>query len=214
MLMNFVKKQYNKDYYENIVYREAPNSQRNRNRLGEILTHKKGGKLLEIGCGKGEFLKLAKRHFDVAGIDISQYTIDCIKHSFGAKVKRGNIEAEELISDYHDVIAIFNVLEHLRRPGIVIDKIYHSLTKGGIVIGSVPNNSTLIGRVHTALANCFDKTHCSTYPPHRWRALFRETGFEGIHFFGEVMLGRNFSLYIRNRFWQYLSFNLIFLCEK
>ncbi len=212
--MSTGKKQYDKDHDETPAYREIPNSRRNRNRLQEILAHKQGGKLLEIGCGKGEFLKLAERYFDVEGMDISKHAIASIKPFLRKKVKRGNIEEENLAPDHYDVIVVFNVLEHLRQPGKVIEKIYHSLTKGGIVIGSVPHNSGLIGRVHTAITNLLDRTHCSTYPPHHWRASFRETGFRKIHFFGEVMLGRNFTLYIRNEYWKYVSFNLMFLCKK
>jgi 2-polyprenyl-3-methyl-5-hydroxy-6-metoxy-1,4-benzoquinol methylase len=212
--MSVLRKQYDRDYYEALPHREIPNSQRNRNRFQEILAHKQEGKLLEIGCGKGQFLKLAARHFDVEGIDISKYAIAFIKPFLGKKVKRGNIEEENLTSEHYDVIVVFNVLEHLRRPGKVINKMYHALTKGGIAIGSVPHNSGLIGRVHTAITNLFDRTHCSTYPPHRWRALFRETGFRKIHFFGEVMLGKNLSVYIRHRFWKYVSLNLMFVCKK
>lgn len=169
---------------------------------------------MEIGCGKGEFLKLARRHFYVEGIDISECAIISIKRLFGERVKRKNIEEEELASDKYDVIAVFNVLEHLGRPGAVIVKIHHSLTDGGIVIGSVPLNSGLMGRVHTACTNLLDRTHCSTYPPHRWCALFRNSGFEKIHFFGEVMLGRNLGLYTKGRLWRYWSLNLMFVCEK
>jgi 2-polyprenyl-3-methyl-5-hydroxy-6-metoxy-1,4-benzoquinol methylase len=212
--MGVRRKQYDRDYYETPAYREIPNSRRNRNRLQEILAYKQGGKLFEIGCGKGGFLKLAERTFDVEGMDISKHAIASIKLFLRKKVRRGNIEEENLASDHYDVIVVFNVLEHLRQPGKVIEKIYHGLTKGGIFIGSVPHNSGLIGRAHTALTNLFDRTHCSTYPPHHWRASFRETGFRKIHFFGEVMLGRNFSLYIRNKFWKYVSFNLMFLCKK
>jgi 2-polyprenyl-3-methyl-5-hydroxy-6-metoxy-1,4-benzoquinol methylase len=208
------RKQYDRDYYETLVYRGIPHSQRNRNRLQEILAHKQGGKLLEIGCGKGEFLKLAEGYFDVEGMDISKHAIASLKCFFGEKVTGGNVEEKNLASDHYDVIVAFNVLEHLKQPNKVVGKIYHGLTKGGIAIGSVPHNSGLIGRVHTAITNLFDRTHCSTYPPHHWRASFRETGFRKIHFLGEVMLGRNFSIYIRNRFWRHVSFNLMFLCQK
>jgi len=130
--MSIRRKQYDRDYYETLAYRAIPNSQRNRNRLRGILAHKQGGKLLEIGCGKGEFLKLAEGYFDVEGMDISKHAIASTKPFFGKQVKRGNIEEENLVSDHYDVIVVFNVLEHLRQSGKVIEKNYHSLIKGGI----------------------------------------------------------------------------------
>lgn len=212
--MNIMRERYNKDYFESLAYKQVPNSQRSRNHLHEVLAHKKEGKLLEIGCGKGGFLKLAAEYFDVEGLDISKHAVNFLKRTFGPKVRRGDIKNESLPSDYYDVIVIFNVLEHLKSPELTISRIYDSLTKGGITLGSVPNNSGLIGRALTAVTNVVDKTHCSTYSPPRWRTLFEESGFRKVHLFGEVMLTRNLNAFIKNRFWPYLSFNLMFLCVK
>ncbi len=212
--MSMSGKHYDQAYFENFSYREKLNSQRNRNRLQEILAYKKGGKLLEIGCGKGEFLKLTKQYFTVEAIDISEYVIDSIKPSFGNRVKKGNIEKINLTTEAYDVTAVFNILEHLKHPIITIKKIYHSLVQDGIMIGSVPNNSGLIGRSNTAISNFFDRTHCSTYPPSQWRVLFGQAGFRKINFYGETLLGRNRNYYIRHKLWHHLSFNLMFLCEK
>ena len=187
---------------------------RNENRLREILAHRPGGRLLEIGCGKGAFLRLAERCFDVFGIDVSRYAVGCLRPHLGARVRVGDVEQEELDADSYDVIAAFNVLEHLKEPGAVIDRMYRGLREQGILIGSVPNKSGPVGRVHTAFANLIDTTHCSTYPPQRWRALFREAGFARVRFFGEVMLGRKWSVYVHNRLWSYISFNLMFVCQR
>lgn len=212
--MNIIKKQFDENYFENIGYREVPNSRRNRNRLYEILNHKNEGKLLEVGCGNGGFLELAAKHFDVEGMDISKYAIDSIKQTFGDKVRIADIENTKLPPDHYDVIVILNVLEHLKKPGKVIDKIFYSLKKTGIVVGSVPHNYGFVGRLHTSFTNFIDKTHVSTYPPDHWQALFKQAGFKNLSFFGEIMLGRNLNKYIQNRYWRHISFNLIFLCEK
>lgn len=208
--MSVIRRRFDRRYFESIAYRETPDSQRNRNRLQEVLSHKKEGKLLEVGCGKGGFLRLAARNFDVRGIDISAYAIASIKPIFGDKVRRENVENGSFPSAHYDVIAAFNVLEHLGNPGLVIDKVYDSLTDGGVFIGSVPNNSAVIGRIFTGLTNLLDRTHCYTYPPRYWRALFERSGFREIDFFGEITLGRNLSMLIKNSLWKYVSFNLMF----
>jgi 2-polyprenyl-3-methyl-5-hydroxy-6-metoxy-1,4-benzoquinol methylase len=212
--MKVVRKKYDRSYYDALIHREIPNSSRNRNRLRAVLARKREGKLLEIGCGKGEFLKLAQKHFDVEGMDTSRYAIAAVRGFLGKKARREDVELATLMPEHYDVIAIFNVLEHLKRPGQVIDKIYHGLAKRGIVIGSVPNNAGLIGKLHTALANLCDRTHCSTHPPHHWLSLFRKSGFRKIQFFGEIMVGKNTNMYIRRKFWKHTSFNLMFICEK
>ena len=208
------KKPYGRDYFEGIYGKYSHNSQRNRNRLNEILTRKREGTLLEIGCGKCEFLRMAEKYFQVEGIDISKYAIDSSKHSVNGTIRLEDVENYHLRPDVYNVIAAFNVLEHLKQPDIAIQKIFTALRKGGLLIGSVPYNATLIGHVHTVLTNIFDPTHCSTYPPDRWDSIFITSGFRKISHFGEVMWGKNHSAYIRHRFWRFMSLNLVFMCEK
>jgi 2-polyprenyl-3-methyl-5-hydroxy-6-metoxy-1,4-benzoquinol methylase len=214
-MMSIIKKRYDKNYFENISYREIPNSQRNINRLKEILKYKKNGKLFEVGCAKCEFLKLATKHFNVEGIDISTYAINSMKSTFDNKINVKDIEKVNLTPNYYDIIVIFNVLEHLKEPHLVIKKLKNSLKKDGIIIGSVPNNFGLIGKIATQIYNAADKTHCSVYPLNQWCMLLEKTGFKKITFFGEIVaLGRNSNMYIKNGLWKYVSFNLMFLCNK
>ncbi|MCD6576622.1 MAG: class I SAM-dependent methyltransferase [Anaerolineaceae bacterium] len=212
--MNLESKHYGRNYYEGIFSRSSHNSQRNRNRLEVILSNKREGKLLEIGCGKGEFLQLAAEHFQVEGIDISEYAVDSSKYLLNGRVRKEDIETSRLRANTYNVIAGFNVLEHLSKPGYAIHNIYNALENEGLFIGSVPYNATLIGKGYTALTNIFDPTHCSTYPPHRWDFLFKKIGFKKISYFGEVLLGKNLNAYLKNRYWNFLSLNMMFLCEK
>ena len=212
--MAIVRMKYDKNYFETAFYKEAKNSQRNRNRLREILKHKNRGKLLEIGCGKGEFLKLAMEHFDVEGMDISEYAFIYLKGILGKRIHKANIENAVLKPGNYDVIAVFNLLEHLKDPRKVIKKLHKGLKQGGIIIGSVPNNFGLIGKMATSVMNFVDRTHCSVHPPGYWHSAFEEAGFKKIYFFGEVLKNRNSNMYVKNKFWKYLSFNLVFVCRK
>jgi len=112
------------------------------------------------------------------------------------------------------VIAVFNLLEYTTNPYGVIIKLQSSLRKKGMLIGSVPNNFGIIGKTFTYISNLIDKTHRSTYSPNVWNKYFHEAGFEKIIFFGEIPVGRNRNFYIKNKFWRYLSFNLVFICKK
>ena len=212
--MRIIKKEYDKNYFENDFYKEKPESQRNRNRLRELIRHKKSGKLLEVGSGEGNFLHEAQNQFDIEGIEFSEYATNNARIILGDKVSRGNIQNVNLQSAYYDVIVVFNLLEHLREPMKIINKLSDALKEDGILIGSVPNNFGIIGGLVTALSNIFDKTHCSTYSPDIWYEYFTEVGFSEVSFFGEVTLGRNRSFYVKSKFWKFVSFNLMFVCEK
>lgn len=212
--MGVIKKKYDKNYFENIFYKEKTNSQRNKNRIGELLIHKNGGRLLEIGCGGVCFLKESEKYFDVTGVDISKYAVNKAKKIFRDKISVGNIENITLKSYHYDVIVVFNLLEHLENPNRAIKKLYSALKAGGILIGSVPNNFGVVGGLVTLFSNIIDKTHCSTYPPSIWHDYFTDAGFISVSFFGEIVIGRNSSFYVKNRFWKFLSFNLMFVCKK
>ena len=212
--MNVLRREYTSSYFDNWLLSEWQNSPRNRNRLKLLLKAKNCGKLLEIGCGKGRFLKLANKYFDIEGIDISAFAIHSIECLSSELIKIKNIEEDTILSNNYDVIAAFNLLEHLGKPSNVIYNIYNGLKERGVFVGSVPNNFGAIGGPFTSLTNFIDKTHCSTYSPSHWHRLFDRAGFKEIIFFGELLAGPNINFFIRNKAWKYLAFNLVFLCEK
>jgi 2-polyprenyl-3-methyl-5-hydroxy-6-metoxy-1,4-benzoquinol methylase len=212
--MNILKKNFGKNYYHSFLYKEKNDSQRNKNRFKEIIGHKKTGKLLEIGCGEGKLLKELARSFNVEGIDISQYAAQQAENLIGKKIFQKDIEKYSFPEKYYDVIVAFNLLEHTKNPYSVINKIHSSLKKEGVLFGSVPNNSGIVGKFFTYVSNIVDRTHRSTYHPLIWKKNLKTAGFEDILFFGELPIGRNINLYIKNKFWKYLSPNLMFICKK
>jgi 2-polyprenyl-3-methyl-5-hydroxy-6-metoxy-1,4-benzoquinol methylase len=179
-----------------------------------LLIHKEGGKLFEIGCGAGTFLSMAREYFDVAGIDQSYYAIQNNHLPKDCQLTLGDIERAELEEEAYDVVVAFNVLEHLHRPAATIRKIFRALRPGGFFFGSVPNNRGILGIPHAALTDLLDRTHVSNLKPARWRALISRAGFNGIRFFGELMLGRNHCIYLENKIWEQVAFNLMFTCYK
>ncbi|HEY88547.1 MAG TPA: class I SAM-dependent methyltransferase [Thermoflexia bacterium] len=209
-----MRTRYGRSYFEGLLGQGTPNSPRNRNRLALILSECQQGQLLEIGCGPGHFLRTAAAHFEVTGLDISSYVAGPLAGLSGTQIKQADIENCSLPENKYVVVAAFNVLEHLSSPVLVVQAIYQTLQPGGLLVGSVPHNRGLIGRAHTILTNFFDKTHCSTYPPARWRQLFSAAGFTEVDFFGEVMYGKKQSWYLRGASWQRMAFNLIFRCWK
>jgi 2-polyprenyl-3-methyl-5-hydroxy-6-metoxy-1,4-benzoquinol methylase len=207
-------KQYDRSYFEHPLFRPRADSPRNRRLLRELLGHKKGGTLLEVGCGKGAFLKQAADHFNVRGMDLSDYAVGHAHPGIRQRVDHGNIEEDALPRDAFDAVVAFNVLEHLRHPSAAVDRIYEGLRADGVFMGSVPLTFGVIGNMHTLIANLLDRTHVATYRPQRWDTLFRTAGFARIHFMGEVMLGKNRNLLLRHRGWPHLAFNLVFVCRK
>jgi SAM-dependent methyltransferase len=191
-------------------------SPRDSRRLQETLSYKHNGRLLELGFGGGGFLSLAADYFHTLGIDHSERVLSRIRPFLSSRisVRQADIEEEQLGRDHFDVVAAFNILEHLHRPDRTVQKINMVLRETGILIGSVPNNQWLLGRISTILSNIGDRTHISTYPPDQWRRIFQGAGFREIVFFGEFLFTKYLALYVSDPLWRYYAYNLVFVCRK
>ncbi|MGB9621256.1 MAG: class I SAM-dependent methyltransferase [Brevinematia bacterium] len=96
-------------------------------------------KLLDIGCGIGVFLEVAKeRGFDVKGIDINKDIIYVVNPDI-----RENIEIVDIMDfntdEKFDVISMWFVLEHIPYVEEVIKKVWNLLKYGGVFALSTPN---------------------------------------------------------------------------
>jgi len=212
--MSLVRRRYDKAYFDSLFGRSHPHSPRNSRQLDLILSHKPQGRLLEIGCGRGDFLELASSKFDVSAIDISPYAKTQLPSVLENRVMIGDIEEMQLPHQSYDVVTAFNVLEHLRNPSETIHKIRQSLAPDGIFFGSVPCNHGLIGSAYTRLTNFFDRTHCSCFKVSTWRKVFHDAGLPDTDFFGEIILDNRVCLYNFSRYWSQFSLNMMFLSHK
>jgi SAM-dependent methyltransferase len=103
-----------------------------------------GGKILEIGCGNGTFLRLAAdRGYQVAGIDADPSAVKTAREINGI-LNTQSLSVEEFIADTHrsrvDVICLFDVLEHLERPREIVQALGRLLAPGGHLVCTVPSH--------------------------------------------------------------------------
>ena len=108
----------------------------------EELPHK-GGKLLEIGCSTGEFLKSAREAgYSVSGIDSARETVEFAHSHFGLEEVYPFTVQEFITRKYdekYDVVVFFQVLEHLADVPDFMDSVKKILKPGGFIALSVPN---------------------------------------------------------------------------
>ncbi len=106
-------------------------------------------RLLEVGCGPGYFLEVAKQvGFVVKGIDFnsaifSEYSIDkslCIEIN---DYEKCSIEKD----DVYDCIVMLDVIEHFHNPQKVLDKAFKSLVPGGLLVISTIDSGSIVSRL-------------------------------------------------------------------
>jgi len=103
-------------------------------------------KVIEIGCGQGEYLSLIqKADVDAYGLEYSKELVNhCIKA--GLKVSQGFIADANCKLDNGPFNAFFllSFLEHLPDPGTVLRKISCHLTKDAVGLIEVPNFNMIL----------------------------------------------------------------------
>lgn len=98
------------------------------------------GRLLDMGCGLGLFLKLwDPQKWELSGMDISKKAVEYAK-SEGLNVREDSLEKASFSNDYFDVITMFYVLEHLPNPLKVLKEVRRILKKDGLLVVRVPQS--------------------------------------------------------------------------
>lgn len=98
------------------------------------------GKLIDIGCGTGEFLNYMKeKGYDTFGIEPSQTAYEKSRDK-GLNVYSCSLSQFSTNNEKFDIINMTNVLEHIPEPAKVIGSCRKMLNKNGIVRIKVPND--------------------------------------------------------------------------
>lgn len=104
-----------------------------------IVPWKKDAKLLDVGCGNGDFLMWHKNHgWDVYGVEINREA-SLICSEKGLKVFNGSLEHARFTDNFFDVVTLVQVLEHLTDPLNTIKEIVRIMKPGGLLLIGVPN---------------------------------------------------------------------------
>jgi SAM-dependent methyltransferase len=97
------------------------------------------GKLLDIGCGTGSFLKVCQENgWEVYGVDPSKVASDVARLKYGLEVEQNFFEYYETDKKYN-CITFWGQLEHVTNPMKLIEKAVSLLTDNGILQFEVPS---------------------------------------------------------------------------
>ena len=102
------------------------------------------GKMLEVGTGAGFFLKAAQRAgWQVQGIEISPEAVAFARDRLGLDVAQLPAEQLSTLAGGYDVVVMFEVIEHLFEPRVVLEAVQQMLRPGGALVISTPNFNAL-----------------------------------------------------------------------
>ena len=113
-------------------------------KVRKIKKYRASGRLLDIGCGVGYFVKAAMLSgYDVFGIEISSLATELGKKHGMLSITSGDFLSHPFEKDSFDIITLWHVFEHLPHPQKVLKKIYHVLRSQGLLVIAVPNFSSI-----------------------------------------------------------------------
>jgi SAM-dependent methyltransferase len=135
------------------------------------------GRLLDFGCGAGGFLVAARDHgFDVAGLEVNRDLARHVETTYSIPVFAGLIDDPGFGLGPFDVIASFQVFEHLIDPRHTLERLLTHLAPGGLLLIEVPNLAALGERLRRG--STMDDSHLFYFDARSLSRLMREAGFE------------------------------------
>lgn len=107
--------------------------------LQEIPPFRKNGKLLDIGCGSGNYLYWMKQFgWDVAGIETSIIATEKA-NELALNVFCGQLSDARFPDNHFDIVTMWQAIEHLYDPKSVLNEVNRILKDDGLLLMGMPN---------------------------------------------------------------------------
>jgi SAM-dependent methyltransferase len=112
-----------------------------------------GGRLLDIGCSTGLFLRAARDIGWVGqGLEYSPDSSRIARDEHGLEVRTGELRADTYPAASFDVVTMWDVIEHVPDPFATLVQVRRILADGGQVLLKTPNADGLYPRLSLRLA--------------------------------------------------------------
>jgi SAM-dependent methyltransferase len=139
--------------------------------------YRKHNRILDVGCGTGWFLEVAKeRGWEVFGTEFSEAAVSLCQE-YGLNVVQGALHEELFEKQSFDVITSFEVIEHIDNPLQDVQIISSLLRKGGLFYCTTPNFNGLLRYIYKADYSIINyPEHLSYYTPKTFDFLMNKHG--------------------------------------
>jgi len=109
----------------------------------EAIAFVPGGRMLDVGCGNGRFLrKMAALGWACEGLDFSETAVSLCRAA-GLNVRRGDLSSAGLDDARFDLVTARHVIEHVPDPADFLREAARILKPGGRLLIQTPNSAAL-----------------------------------------------------------------------
>lgn len=143
----------------------------------EWIAYRGAGRLLDVGCGAGDFLlRMKRRGWSPEGFDIGAEHAARIADATALPCHTGSLATVEPAA--FDLVTFFQVLEHLHDPVATLREARALLTGAGSVVATVPNFGSWSRRAFgDGWVGLDPPRHLIHYTPATLAAVFEAAGF-------------------------------------
>lgn len=156
------------------------------------------GRVLDVGCGEGSFLvrlRSAGWQGQLCGLE-PEAGAAARARARGIGVEEGTIERFDT-SETFDLVVLRHVIEHVRDPLVVLDRIHGVLRPGGTLYLATPDEHALCARVFGRFWHGYDPPrHLWVFRPSGVHRLLAHSGFDVVEDrwdFAPVMWAASFA---------------------
>ncbi|MGH7245698.1 MAG: class I SAM-dependent methyltransferase, partial [Candidatus Levyibacteriota bacterium] len=165
-----------------------------RKRLDYIKTFiNKKVNILDIGCGNGVFMRIAKENgFSVAGMDMAKAIVTTLQ-------KKGFTmfdDLKKIPNNSFDLITLFDVIEHVPNPKKFINDIRSKLKSTGVLCLTTPNSRGMTANILPfVLLKTTTSDHPVLYNPTSLQSLLKREKFSIVDVRTDILLSWWYTKY-------------------
>jgi 2-polyprenyl-3-methyl-5-hydroxy-6-metoxy-1,4-benzoquinol methylase len=151
--------------------------------LSQTLRWRREGKLVDFGCGNGDFLMRAAKYFDVQGIELGPRGVELSRRRISAdRIFEGavtDVAQRVLPASAFDIVTQFGYIEHEWQPVAGLRAAHRLLKPGGITILKTPNHASWNRHVRgTGWCGYHIPAHCNYFTPETLATMLQQVGFQ------------------------------------
>jgi len=177
---------YAVDEYSGAMFPDTKKQIYNRE-ISKIESVVKKGKILDVGCGYGEFLKIAReRGWAVQGVEVSSKCCRFASGTYGLNIFQGTLRQAKFPEGSFDAVTMWDSLDYMYNPLGELSEVYRVLKPQGLILMRARN-----AKFHVPIKRIFKNSraivHNYSFSPETVRLMLEKTGFKEIKVVNSTM---------------------------
>ncbi len=135
---------------------------------------------LDVGAGYGFLLQqMTRQKIRSVGVELSEQEARYGQSQLGVDIHNSTLEQSSLLKDSFDLVACFEVIEHIPDPPMFLDELLSYVKPGGYLIVMTDNFESRVAReLGPGFPKWIPHSHISHFGPETLERLFMDKGIE------------------------------------